>query len=148
MPLRRATGEKAPIQGQSSQPLTTILTLPNVISILRLLLIPIFFVLLVSDLSPFYAFTVYSVAAATDWIDGQVARRTNTVSKFGQVLDPFIDRLLIASGLIGIFIMHRIPLWIVVLLISRDIVLLTGTLYFNIKTHGENVPVIYLGKVT
>ena len=71
-----------------------ILTIPNLLSFIRLCSIPVFLCLLFSDYN-LAATILFAVAASTDWIDGQVARRTNSLSRLGQLLDPAVDRLLI-----------------------------------------------------
>ena len=84
-----------------------IFTLPNLISFIRLLMIPIFLVLLFHDLN-LAATLLFAIAASTDWVDGQVARRTNQVSRLGQLLDPAVDRLLMISGVLGLFLVAAI----------------------------------------
>ena len=74
-----------------------VFTIPNLLSAIRLCMIPIFLVLLFNDFN-LAATLVFAVAASTDWVDGQVARRTNSVSKLGQLLDPFVDRLLMIQA--------------------------------------------------
>ena len=122
-----------------------IFTLANIISFIRLSLVPIFFVLLL-DGHDFAATFLFALAASTDWVDGQVARKTHTVSKLGQLLDPAVDRILIITGVIALLIIGRLPLWIVLLVLARDLLLLIGggVLLIGYKTR---VPVIYLGKV-
>ncbi|MGN0302416.1 MAG: CDP-alcohol phosphatidyltransferase family protein [Anaerotardibacter sp.] len=121
-----------------------IFTIPNLLSFIRLLMIPAFLVLLLNGYD-LIATIIFAVAASTDWVDGQVARRTNSVSRLGQLLDPAVDRLLMISGVIGILLVGRLPLWIVVFVIIRDLILLIGGAYL-IKSWNIRVPVIYLGK--
>lgn len=135
-------------KGQADNPLDTVLTLPNLITLLRFLLIPLFIVFLLGDFPPIYAFITFAVAGSTDWVDGRVARRTNSVSKFGQLFDPFIDRLLLLSGVLGVFILGRLPLWIVLLLIFRDAFLFVGASYIKVHAGGAEVQVFFLGKCT
>ncbi len=122
-----------------------ILTIPNILSFIRLCMIPVFLVLLFNDLN-LAATIVFAVAASTDWVDGQVARRTNSVSKLGQLLDPFVDRLLMISGVIGLLVIGRLPIWIVLVVVLRDLLMLCGGSYL-ISRWKVRVPVIYLGKV-
>lgn len=125
--------------------LDRVLTAPNVITFVRLLLLPLFLWLLFATPYHIAALVVYAVAASTDWVDGQVARRTHQVSKLGKLFDPFVDRLLIAVGVIAIFILGRLPLWILAYLIIRDIILLIGGRYLLAKV-GKVPPVVYVGK--
>lgn len=121
-----------------------ILTIPNVLSFIRLCMIPVFLYLLLNDYN-LAATILFAVAASTDWIDGQVARRTNSVSKLGQLLDPAVDRLLLISGVVGLLLVGRIPVWIIVFVIARDLCLLIGGAYI-LKKWQVRVDVIYLGK--
>ncbi len=79
-----------------------IFTVPNVISLIRLCLVPVFLVLLLNGYDLMATF-LFALAAGTDWIDGQIARRTHTVSKLGQLLDPAVDRILMIAGVAGLF---------------------------------------------
>lgn len=124
-----------------------ICTLPNVISLIRLLLIPVFFVVFVIYEDSLMGFIIFAIAASTDWVDGQIARKTDTVSALGQLLDPFVDRFLIAVGVVALFIVGRLPLWIVLVLLLRDGVLLGLTIYMKRKT-DQKLEVIFLGKLT
>ena len=122
-----------------------IVTIPNILSFIRLCMIPVFLVLLFNGIN-LAATLVFAVAASTDWVDGQVARRTNSVSKLGQLLDPFVDRLLMISGVIGLLIIGRLPIWIVLVVVLRDLLMLCGGSYL-LSRWKVRVPVIYLGKV-
>lgn len=121
-----------------------IFTIPNLLSFIRLLTIPVFFILLLNGFN-LAATLLFAIAASTDWIDGQVARRTNTVSRLGQLLDPAVDRLLMISGVVGLFVVGRLPLWIILLVIGRDLLLLFGGAWL-LKMHHIRVAVIYPGK--
>lgn len=122
-----------------------IFTVPNVISFIRLCLVPVFFVLLFNgfDLA---ATLLFAIAAGTDWVDGQIARRTHQVSRLGQLLDPAVDRILMISGVVGLFAVGRLPLWIIFIVIARDLLLLGGGAYLLKRWHTR-VAVIYPGKV-
>ena len=121
-----------------------IFTLANIVSFVRLLMVPAYLVLLLNgyDLA---ATLVFAVAAATDFLDGQIARRTHTVSRLGQLLDPAIDRILMITGVLGVFIVGRIPLWVIVVVVVRDLYLLIGG-GILLSRFRIRVPVIYPGK--
>ena len=122
-----------------------IFTIPNVISFIRLCMVPVYMVLLLNGYDLLATF-MFALAAGTDWIDGQVARRTNCVSKLGQLLDPAVDRILMSCGVIGLMLVGRLPIWIVVVVLGRDLMLLVGGAYL-LKRYHERVAVIYPGKV-
>lgn len=122
-----------------------IFTIPNVISFIRLCMVPVYMVLLLNGYDLLATF-MFALAAGTDWVDGQLARRTNCVSKLGQLLDPAVDRILMSCGVIGLMLVGRLPIWIVVVVLGRDLMLLVGGAYL-LKRYHERVAVIYPGKV-
>jgi cardiolipin synthase len=124
-----------------------IFTIPNLLSLIRLFLLPVFFVLLVQYENNVMAFVVILVASLTDLVDGHIARVTHTVSKLGQLLDPFVDRVFIVVGVIAVFAAGRVPLWILLLLLSRDACMLALTIYQK-RRFNRDFKVIFLGKLT
>jgi cardiolipin synthase len=124
-----------------------VFTIPNFLSLIRLLLLPVFFVLLVNYNDNVLAFIVLLIASLTDLVDGSIARATHTVSKLGQLLDPFVDRVFIVVGVIAIFVAGRVPLWILLLLLGRDAVMLVLTIYQK-RRFNRDFEVIFLGKLT
>lgn len=135
-------------RGQQDDHHEEVWTVANVITVLRLLLIPFFFSVLLSDRehADALAFALFAAAASTDWLDGMIARRTGTVTAIGKVIDPLVDRLLLASGVIGLYLIGRVPLWIVGILVARDVYLLWGA--YRLESYDERMPVTYLGKAT
>ena len=97
--------------------------LPNLLTFLRILMIPAVLVFLErgSPKDCYWAALIYSVAAITDMLDGWLARRQGLVSVLGKFLDPLADKLLVAAVLVWMVSMGRIPAWIVVVLLSREI---------------------------
>ena len=140
-----AKGELSNQQNSSYQVSDKILTIPNVVSFVRLCLVPLYLVLLF-DGRNVAAAIVFGIAAGSDFIDGQIARRTNSVSKLGQLLDPAVDRVLMISGVLGVCAVGRVPLWAVVFIVARDLYLLYGGVVLTFKYH-RRVPVIFAGKV-
>lgn len=88
-------------------------------------MVPVYMVLLLNGYDLLATF-MFALAAGTDWIDGQLARRTNCVSKLGQLLDPAVDRVLMICGVIGLMLVGRLPIWIVFVVLGRDLMLLVG----------------------
>jgi cardiolipin synthase len=137
--------EEQHTENDQEEVLDKIFTIPNLISFIRLCLVPVFFYLLLQE-NNLAAAIVFAVSAGTDFIDGQVARRTHTVSRLGQLLDPAVDRILMIFGVIGLFMVGRLPLWIILVVLIRDLFLLAGG-YYLLKRYQIRVPVIYPGKV-
>lgn len=108
------------------------LTASNVISILRgLMTLPVVWALLTHQ--RWLAVGLCLTAAMTDWLDGYVARRTGTVSRWGMILDPIADKVLVGSVVVVLVLQHTLPLWFVLLVIGRDIVILLGASYASAK---------------
>lgn len=101
-----------------------LLTLPNVITAVRLAGLPLFAWLVLGPGRLLSAFWVLVVIASTDWIDGYVARRFDQVSRVGKLVDPFVDRLLLATACITLLIAGVIPWLLVVLILVRDLLVL------------------------
>ena len=102
-------------------PSSRVATVPNLISAIRILLIPLFVALIVDPDTTTAGLIVFGVVVATDWVDGLVARRTGQVSELGKVLDPVADRLAIAAGLIALAIRGVFPWWAAALILVRDV---------------------------
>ena len=121
-----------------------VLTLPNALSVLRLLLVPVFFWLVVQHHDG-WALAVLMFSGFTDYADGKLARRWGQVSRLGQLLDPAADRLYIAATLVGLAWRDVVPWWIVAVIVLRD-VLLAFTVPV-LARHGYGpLPVHFLGK--
>jgi len=121
-----------------------ILTVPNLLSFLRLALVPVFLILLV-DGQDLIALAILALSGFTDFLDGYLARRLNQVSKLGQLLDPAADRLYILAALLGLGWRDLIPLWLVAVIIARDIMLIVLAALLAKIGHGA-FPVNWVGK--
>ncbi|MDR3315987.1 MAG: CDP-alcohol phosphatidyltransferase family protein [Coriobacteriales bacterium] len=124
-----------------------VFTIPNLLTVLRLLLLPVFWVLLVVYKENLLSFLVLLVAALTDLIDGFIARSTHTVSRLGQQLDPAVDRIFIVVCIVAVFVVGRVPLWILVVLLARDASMLVLAIYQK-RRFRRDFEVIFLGKLT
>ncbi len=121
-----------------------VLTIPNVLSVLRLLGVPLFLWLILRH-EDGWALTVLALSGITDYLDGKIARRFHLVSRVGQLLDPIADRLYIVSTLFGLGWRDIIPWWFVGLLLARE--LLLAALMFALKRVGQiGLPVHFVGK--
>ncbi|NTW39054.1 MAG: CDP-alcohol phosphatidyltransferase family protein [Cellulomonadaceae bacterium] len=120
------------------------LTVPNLISGLRLLLVPVFAVLLV-DGRDVAALVVLAVSGASDWLDGVLARSMHQQTRLGELLDPAADRLFILVTLVALAARGVVPVWLVVAVIARD-VLLAIVLAVLLRTGVGPLPVHFVGK--
>jgi cardiolipin synthase (CMP-forming) len=123
-----------------------VVTIPNVISFVRLLMVPVFLWLLFGADSPAAAGWLFGVLAATDWVDGYLARRLHQVSEVGKFLDPLADRLAVAAAVIGGLISGDLPRWFAVAIIVREVMVAVGALVVGLRA-GSKLEVRYLGKV-
>ena len=97
-----------------------VLTVPNLLSFLRIALIPLFVVLIVDADTTFWGLLLFAILAATDWVDGLLARRLGQVTELGKVLDPTADRLAMAAGLIALAVRGIFPWWAAASILVRD----------------------------
>lgn len=122
-----------------------VLTLPNLVSFVRLLGVPLFlYLMLVAD-RPLAALVVLVIGGSTDWLDGWLARRLGQVSRIGELLDPVADRLYILATLLAFTVRDIVPWPFTVALLARELVLLAGL--GVLRRHGYGPPPVhYLGK--
>jgi cardiolipin synthase len=122
-----------------------VVTVPNALSVLRLLGVPLFLWLLLGPHADVAALVVLALSGFTDWADGVLARKLNQTSQLGALLDPAADRLYIVATLVGLTLRHIIPWWLAAIIVGRDL-LLSLTLPL-LRRHGYGPPPVhYLGK--
>ena len=113
--------------------------IPNILTVTRILLIPLFVIFLIRDMMPF-ALLVFIYAAITDGLDGLLARYFRQQSVLGSYLDPMADNLLLTSAFISLAVLKLIPGWLTVLVISRDVfIVLAFAIFvlFDIKVESK-----------
>ena len=122
-----------------------LLTVPNLLSGIRLVLIPVFIYLLLVAHANAWAVAVLMFSGASDWADGKIARLLNQSSKLGELLDPAVDRLYMVTVPIVFGVRGIVPWWIIGILLARDL-LLAAELPL-LRTRGFTaLPVLYIGK--
>ena len=138
-----------------------IVTLPNLITMVRLLVLPVFVVMLLVNEQRAGAALLLGVLGMTDWVDGWVARRFNQTSQFGMVFDPFVDRALFVVGTGAVLLDGGVPLWFCASILFREVfvalMMLVGTMFgmkrFAVSIWGKrytfllmtSVPLLLLG---
>jgi len=120
-------------------------TVPNGLSVLRLLGVPLFLWLALGPHADGWAIIVLMVAGVTDYLDGKIARRFNQFSRIGTVLDPAADRLYILAAIVALTVRDVVPLWLAVLLVARDVVLAPTIPVLRRYGYGP-LPVHFVGK--
>lgn len=137
---------KKELIGTSDYPSNKIFTISNFITFARLILTGVFLYLFVTDYNRYVALVIYAIAASTDWLDGQIARMTKTVSWLGKMLDPVVDRALLFCGVVGLVARDELPLWICLAIVGRDIYLFLGNFVVK-RYHRRPIDVVFIGKL-
>lgn len=136
--------ERATVAGDPSD-LSRWLTVPNLVTLVRLACVPLFLWLLFGAGRQTAAAALLAVLGATDWVDGYIARRFHQVSTLGKVLDPAADRILIGTGVIAIIVHGAVPLWFGIATLARE-VLVAGTVLALAGLGARRIDVLWIGK--
>ena len=141
---RRQTGGEP--QGRRQTGRDRVLTIPNALSVIRLVLLPVFLYLLLVTHAYGWAVAILMFSGFSDWADGKIARLVdNQSSRLGELLDPLVDRIYMLAVPLGLAFSGVVPWWVVATLIGRDVVL-AATLPV-VRTRGLTaLPVTYIGK--
>jgi len=123
------------------------MNLPNILTLTRVLMIPLF-VIFIMDKHYGYALITFVIAGITDGIDGLIARITHQRTELGAYLDPIADKLLLFSAFITLAIVEIIPSWLVVIVITRDVIILVGFLVMLLIGYHPKISPRLLSKVT
>ncbi len=123
------------------------MNIPNYITLFRVILIPFFINLMIYH---FYreALLVFVVACVTDALDGMIARLTGKKTELGAFLDPMADKLLIVSAFVTLVLLGTLPVWLVIIVVSRDVILILGSLILYFMTHSLKIEPSFAGKLT
>jgi len=122
------------------------MVLPNQLTILRIILTPVFLFLFLSS-NPVYnqiALAVFIIAALTDWYDGWLARKFNYITNWGKFWDPLADKILTSTAFVGFYIIDVIPLWMIIIIIVRDFIITILRAYVDYKS--KPFPTSYYAK--
>ena len=121
--------------------------IPNLITIIRILLTPFFVILLLKDLFG-SALLIFAIAGISDALDGFIARYYNQRTALGAYLDPIADKMLLSSAFIGLAVLRIIPGWLTVIVISRDVLICIGIAIFTITEKTYRVSPSIVSKCT
>ncbi len=121
--------------------------MPNVLTVLRILLIPVLAALLLSELpnGDVYAAVVFCIASITDALDGWIARRQRSVTNFGKLMDPLADKLLVTAALVSLVSLDRLAAWVAMVIIAREFAV-TGLRLIAMEQGGHVIPASSWGK--
>lgn len=124
---------------------TRILTIPNLLSAIRLALVPVFLVLVLTG-QDVAALLVIVFSSVSDYVDGIIARRFSQITRLGQLLDPAADRLFIFAAVFALAVREVVPWWLVVVIVGRDVMLVVLGIVLAQHRYGP-LPVHHLGKL-
>ena len=149
----RTSGRKS---SEGTERRHSIATLPNYITLLRIFLVPFFYTSLIyynidKDYWRWIALTIFTFASFTDALDGFIVRKWGMKSEFGTFLDPLADKILLISAYIGVSISNLVlkpPVWIVIIVVFRDIFIMCGLVAIYITTQTVKIQPNILGKMT
>ncbi len=122
------------------------LTLPNFLTLLRIIAVPVFLILL-ADQQYGLGLVLFVLASITDTVDGVIARLTDAKSELGATLDPLADKLLIVSAFVSLMWLGTIPVWLFILVVTRDVIVVGGYLAIYFVTTPMDVRPSAIGKL-
>jgi cardiolipin synthase len=123
------------------------INLPNLLTIIRILLTPLFVIVLLRDLfGP--ALLIFTVAGISDGLDGFIARYFNQRTTLGAYLDPIADKLLLVSAFVSLAILKIVPGWLTVIVISRDVLIIMGIAIFTLTEKSYKIKPSIISKIT
>jgi len=123
------------------------MNIPNLLTLLRIILVPVIVILLIQGLF-LKALIVFVVAALSDVLDGFLARMLRQKTALGAYLDPIADKALLASSFVTLSILHGIPGWLAVIVISRDVIILLGIAVLSMMSISVNIRPTFVSKIT
>lgn len=111
------------------------MNLANLITILRIVLVPIFLVILLTEMEnkEIFAFIIFIIAALSDAIDGYIARKYDQITELGKFLDPLADKLLVSAALLALVYLQLVETWVAAVIILREIFITAFRFYFLVK---------------
>ena len=124
-----------------------LMNLPNYITLIRIILIPFFINLMIYGYFS-EALIVFVIACITDALDGMIARLTQSKTELGAFLDPMADKLLIVSAFVTLVLMEMLPVWLVIIVVSRDVILVLGSIVIYFTEQEFKARPSLIGKTT
>jgi cardiolipin synthase len=123
------------------------MNIPNLLTLLRVILVPLFVILLIYGHTS-YAFLVFIIAGVSDAMDGMIARWFNQKTIVGEYMDPIADKLLLVTSYVVLAVIDVIPPWLTVLVISRDVIIITGVAVLFFMNKPPEIRPTILGKAS
>ncbi len=124
------------------------MNLPNRLTVIRIILTPVFLFLFMADFIPhnnIYALIVFIVAALTDMADGKIARKRNLITNFGKIADPIADKILSSAVLLGLMLLDMCSIWVVLIVLTREFTV--SAIRISAASQGTVIPANIYGKI-
>ncbi len=124
------------------------MNLPNRLTVIRIILTPVFLFLFMADFIPFnniFALIVFVVAALTDLADGKIARKRNIVTNFGKIADPIADKILSSAMLLGLMLLDMCSIWVILIVLTREFAV--SAIRISAASQGLVIPANIYGKI-
>ena len=124
------------------------MNLPNRLTVIRIILTPVFLFLFMADFIPFnniFALIVFVVAALTDLVDGKIARKRNIVTNFGKIADPIADKILSSAMLLGLMLLDMCSIWVILIVLTREFAV--SAIRISAASQGLVIPANIYGKI-
>lgn len=125
------------------------LNLPNIITLGRIILIPLF-IMVFRSADPYriqLSMLIFAIAGLSDILDGYLARSLGLVTNLGKVLDPLADKLMVITALVSLLMVKMMPLWLVLLIVSKELLIILGSLFIVVKQNSRVVSANFYGKM-
>lgn len=124
------------------------MNLPNRLTVIRIILTPVFLFLFMADFIPYnniFALIVFVIAALTDLADGKIARKRNIVTNFGKIADPIADKILSSAVLLGLMLLDMCSIWVVLIVLTREFAV--SAIRISAASQGLVIPANIYGKI-
>jgi cardiolipin synthase len=123
------------------------MNVPNLLTIVRILLVPVFIYTLLNDMPHRYSLAILLVGVVTDWLDGFIARNFKQRTALGKFLDPLADKILILSSYFVFALKGIAPVWFFLIILGKDVIVVTGWLLIYVLSGSRRINVRFLGKM-
>ena len=124
------------------------MNIPNLLTLFRLLLVPLFIVVFHSEQNMhLFATLIFVLASVTDVIDGYIARKYNMITRWGQLMDPLADKCMQLAGIISLFIADLVPGWFIFLLVIKELMMILGSVFLYSKKTYVKANIIGKGNI-
>jgi len=122
---------------------------PNILTSMRLCLVPVFYFIYFSDLlnAHLFALIIFMIAGITDFLDGYIARKYHQITPFGTVFDPLADKLMLLTALICLHIDHSVPFWILLIMLVKELFMICTGVYLYLRKEKLIIPSNIFGKL-